>query len=128
MKKAVKNWLLFAEEDLKTAHILLREKIYNQVAFHSQQCAEKSLKALIEKYQIVPKIHKLPDLLNLCTKLEPKIEIFYEELIFLDKFYTSTRYPFIGGMLPEGSPTREDAEKSLEIAENIYNFVKKIVK
>lgn len=127
MRKMVREWLYFAEEDLKSAKILMREGIYNQVAFHSQQCAEKCLKALIEKHTIVPKIHKLLDLLELCIKSEPEVEVFSEELTSLDKFYTSTRYPFIIGMLSDRFPAKQDAEKSLKFAESIYIFANKII-
>jgi len=47
MKDEVKNWLDFAYEDLRMAELALKEKIYNQVCFHSEQCVEKVLKAII---------------------------------------------------------------------------------
>lgn len=34
-------WINFAEEDLLCAKTLLKENLYNQVCFHSQQAAEK---------------------------------------------------------------------------------------
>ncbi|MFH1318346.1 MAG: HEPN domain-containing protein, partial [Candidatus Omnitrophota bacterium] len=49
MKKQTKQWLIFADEDLRVAKIVFKEGIYNQVCFHSQQATEKSLKALIEE-------------------------------------------------------------------------------
>jgi HEPN domain-containing protein len=51
MNKNVANWLTFAEEDLHSAKILFRESIYNKVCFHSQQCVENSLKALLVFYK-----------------------------------------------------------------------------
>ena len=35
MKEKVSEWLKFAEEDLKTAELTLKEGIYNQTCFHS---------------------------------------------------------------------------------------------
>lgn len=41
------QWLAFARQDAQIADLAMREGIFNQVCFHSQQCVEKSLKALI---------------------------------------------------------------------------------
>ncbi len=63
------RWLQFAAEDLKMAELAIRESIYNQVCFHSQQSAEKAVKALLLfQGQVVPRTHLLGDLLRL---LEP---------------------------------------------------------
>lgn len=127
MKEQTKQWLSLAKEDLKVAQIVLKERIYNQVCFHSQQTAEKLLKALIEEKQNVPKEHRLPKLLQICINLSYKLKEFQEKLEFLDKFYTSTRYPFIVGMLPTGSPTEKDATTALKYAEEIHSYVHSIL-
>lgn len=44
----ISKWLEFAKEDLRTAELIVREGLFNQVCFHSQQCAEKALKAYVE--------------------------------------------------------------------------------
>jgi HEPN domain-containing protein len=125
MKRRVSQWLEFADEDYRMAQLAMEEKIYNQVCFHAQQCVEKSLKALIEARQKVPKIHKLDDILELCLRLGYMLEQYQNDIEFIDKFYTSTRYPFIVGMLPGGLPVKQDAEKALQIADTISNLVKK---
>lgn len=127
MNKRIREWINFADEDLRSANVLLKEGIFNQGCFHSQQCVEKSLKALIESKEKVPKIHKLGDLVEFCLRLGFPIENYRTDFEFLDKFYTSTQYPFIVGMLPGGLPTREDAEKSLHTANKIYDFVRRVL-
>ncbi len=122
MKEQSRKWLDFAGEDLKMAELAFKERIYNQVCFHSQQAAEKSLKALIEEKRKVPKEHRLPKLFRICEELGYNLEKFQEDFEFLDKFYTSTRYPFIVGILPEGFPTKVDAERSLKIAKKVYSL------
>jgi len=47
MKEEAKRWIEFAGEDLKIAELALKEKLYNQACFHSQQCVEKILKGFI---------------------------------------------------------------------------------
>lgn len=128
MKGQTSKWLAFAEEDIKAAKILLKEGIYNQVCFHFQQGAEKSLKALIEEKSKTPKEHRLIKLFKICKKLEYEIEEYQKKLEFLDKFYTSTKYPFIIGMLPGGQPSKKDAETTLESAEEIYSFATLVLK
>lgn len=123
MKEQSRKWLDFAGEDLKMAELAFKERIYNQVCFHSQQAAEKSLKALIEEKRKVPKEHRLPKLFRICEELGYNLEKSQEEFEFLDKFYTSTRYPFIVGILPEGFPTKADAERSLKIAKRVYSRI-----
>lgn len=106
----------------KASRVLLKENIYNQVCFHAQQGAEKSLKALIELKTKVPKEHSLSKLLKICKESGYELSQFREDMEYLDMFYTSTRYPFVVGVLPTGSPSKEDAEKSLTIVNNIYKF------
>ena len=43
MNEAVERWLAFAQEDMRMAELALKEGIYNQACFHSQQCVEKAL-------------------------------------------------------------------------------------
>jgi hypothetical protein len=50
MKKITELWLNVAFDDLVAAKQLLSvEGLTNLVAFHSQQCIEKSMKALLEE-------------------------------------------------------------------------------
>ena len=130
MKRRYKGFLFFAEEDMKSAKVLFKEEIYNQVCFHCQQVSEKSLKAYIKfKRKIVPKVHNLLELLNICIQCNKSFNTFLEECKFLDKFYIPTRYPeAIVGSLPEGLPTKEDAEKAIKYAEEIFSFVKNKLK
>ena len=61
MKKFTKEWLRAAYDDLITIEEIIDNSfLTNIVAFHAQQCIEKSMKAIIEEEEInIPKIHKL---------------------------------------------------------------------
>jgi HEPN domain-containing protein len=51
MKKISEEWLKAAKDDLRVADkIIADETLTHMVAFHSQQCIEKSLKAVMEEY------------------------------------------------------------------------------
>lgn len=125
MKDEVKNWMEFAHEDSRMAELALKEKIYNQACFHSEQCVEKVIKAfIIHKGRIHPQSHKLADILTYLGK-----SIFDDleaEIISLDRFYIPTRYPdALPGMLPEGLPSEKDAKEAIEISKLVFERAKK---
>lgn len=96
MKKATEAWLDFAHRDLEAAKILVEnEYVSNVVLFHSQQCVEKCLKALLEENSVpVPHIHsviKLHTLLAEQTKISLSIK--EDQLDLVDAVYIDTRYP-----------------------------------
>lgn len=128
MRDEVKNWLDFAYEDLRMAELALKEKIYNQVCFHSEQCVEKVLKAIIiYSGRIHPPSHKLVDLLTYLGK--SIFDDLKEEIILLDRFYIPTRYPdALPGSLPEGLPDEDDAKKALDTARLVLDKAKKELK
>lgn len=60
------------------------------------------------------------DIEDLSLQLPASIE----ELDFLNRVYRS-RYPPDIGLLPHGEPTKDDAQKALEIAQRIFAQVEK---
>lgn len=119
MNEAASRWLLFAREDLRMAELALKEGIYNQVCFHSQQCVEKILKGFITyKGQIHPQTHKLADLLS-CISPSPFDDL-KDEMLTLDRFYIPTRYPdALPGSLSESLPREKDAKESIELVRRV---------
>jgi HEPN domain-containing protein len=66
-KRLCDLWLERAEEDLRSARVLLDARLYNMVCFHSQQTVEKSLKGLLVSLgHPTPRIHNLIRLRKLC--------------------------------------------------------------
>ena len=113
------RWLEFAEQDLRTAEMTLSGEIFNQVCFHSQQCAEKCLKAcLTAAGELLPRTHRIVDLLGLLsTEAQAVVGDIKESLLELDQFYIPTRYPdALPGSLPEGLPQKSHAEAALAAA------------
>ena len=65
MSEARERWLAFAHEDLRVAEIALPEGLFNQVCFHSQQCVEKALKALLAQSAVsLPRTHAISELIK----------------------------------------------------------------
>ena len=123
-------WLQYAYDDLKSARVLLKEKIFNMVCFHSQQVAEKLFKSLIASYsEEIPRTHNLIRLHSICEDLyEDKLEIDNEALIFLNDVYIESRYPADFGILPSGQTGAEEAERAYAYAKNIDEFLRPKIK
>ena len=83
-----------AKLDLAAAASCERDELWAPAAFHWQQAAEKSLKALLSRAGITfPSTHDLRTLTKLTEKM---IEIDWpseHELVFLTSIYTMSRYP-----------------------------------
>jgi len=123
--RGINNWFSFAREDLAMARTALKERIYNQVCFHSQQGAEKMLKGFLkEKKQNVPRSHRLKELLGLCADIDVKFKTLKNKCVSLDRYYILTRYPdALPGTLLEGMPGKDDAEEALSVLEEVMDFV-----
>ena len=109
------------------AELAMQARIYNQVCFHAQQCAEKAIKSLMtDQGQLPPRTHLLGDLLAL---LHPNpLASFALEVQLLDRFYIPTRYPdALPGSLPEGLPDETDAQEALATAQRALNQVTQLV-
>ena len=113
MPHDAQKWLDFAREDLQMANLAMRDSLFNQVCFHAQQAAEKTLKYLLVTAGILPpKTHKLGDLLGLLPVAVP--DDLYRKLLLLDRFYIPTRYPdAVPGSLASGMPDQVDAKEAL---------------
>jgi HEPN domain-containing protein len=70
----VAEWVRVAEADYEAALALAKPRknfLYQSVCFHCQQCAEKYLKAFLQKHGTEPpRIHSLLNLNKACTKID----------------------------------------------------------
>jgi len=120
------KWMRFSDEDLKAADSTLGDEVFSAACFHAQQAVEKAIKAILAvKTGNIPRQHSILRLAEMSGNKE-FFEQHKDKFEFLDKFYAPTRYPdVLPGSLPEGLPGREDAEKAVESAKEIVDFVKK---
>jgi len=89
MKRISEEWLKAAKDDLIVIEkIIDDEHLTHMVAFHSQQCIEKSLKAIIEEYEMGHmRIHNLERLFEI-VKPHLSFDIDIVQIENLDKLYT----------------------------------------
>jgi len=121
----MQRWLELAGDDVRMAELAMAEGILHQVCFHSEQAAEKLLKAyLVSRKGSYPKTHSLIQLFHLCRMEDSGFEDLAERCEFLDQFYIATRYPDAPiATGPAGSPSMPDAEKAMSAATYIRTFV-----
>ncbi len=119
------DWIKAAEIDLKSAKILgIETDLSAPIAFHSQQAAEKAIKAIILKKS--HKISKTHDLMKLANEAEIANGDIIANLKYLNRFYQPTRYPdAIAGSLETGLPTKQEADTALQSAKAIVEFIRK---
>ena len=55
-----------------------------------------------------------------AQQLSPIINVDMADLDFLSEVYVESRYPPDIGLLPHGEPTKEDAQKALEFAQQVF--------
>lgn len=122
-EELVKEWLTLADDDLRLAELTMEdtEPAYWAAAFHCQQAAEKSLKSFLAYNEYhVEKTHDIEFLVKLCMKFLPEMEQFIETGATLSEYAVETRYPAARFEI-----TKMKAEKAVETARNIYEFVLK---
>ena len=124
--KPHEEWLFKAEHDLKSAELLLQsvEPLYDIVVYHTQQSAEKALKAfLTSRMKEIDKSHNLILLVEKCIQESAKFDTIYDDCIFLNPYATLYRYPE-GDLMPD----MNEVEKSIESAKKILHLVKTLLK
>ena len=121
MNPAVAEWISKAEGDFTTAGRELRARKspnYDAVCFHTQQCAEKYLKAMLVSQNVeFPKTHDLLILHTLCASAGIFTGFTKEALGRLSGYAVRARYP-------GNQPTLGEARDALGIAMDIRKFAR----
>jgi HEPN domain-containing protein len=121
MNPAVAEWVAKAEGDFLTAGRELRARKspnYDAVCFHTQQCAEKYLKAVLqENNKRIPKIHFLLELLAMILKFDGSYEFLKADLEILEDYSVRFRYP---GHFAE----KDEAQSAYAAAGAVRKFIR----
>ena len=113
-------WIEKAERDLILARKSFSLNFYDYATFHSQQCAEKALKAfLVSKGRPIRRTHDIGELILLCSEIDPEfMRLFDEDVDILTAYAVEARYPTLY------EPGKDEAEKTIKLAELVLQFVK----
>jgi len=120
MKPITSEWIDKAEADLATAQReidALDKPNYDAVCFHTQQCAEKYLKACLQEADIsFRKTHDLAELLDSALSIDPTLESLRPDLNSLSAFAVEYRYP---GESAEIDEAREALERCRKVRQTV---------
>lgn len=125
MKDETKEWFDYAEENFKSAEILLKNHLYNVCLQNVQQAIEKYLKALLtEKSITFSKTHSIRKLINELKTEKIEVDINDEEIDLIDSIYLPSKYP-LGSALPDFYPNETICKECIEIAAKVKPKIKK---
>lgn len=121
LRKEVRRWCRYAEEDLQTARQLVNRPggVPRHPAWLAQQAAEKALKAVLIREQIeFPRTHNLSTLRDLIPS-DWSVTAVQADLGQLSRFAVESRYP-------ENVPdvTEEEARAAVADAQRIVTAVR----
>jgi len=119
--RIVNEWLGKANADIAVAERLLRDEaiFLNAVTFHSQQAAEKYLKALLTCWSIeFPKTHVLAKLIELVETHNATLAGSLLDAIVLTPYGVELRYP---GDRPDA--TEDEAREAVTLARQVRDAV-----
>jgi HEPN domain-containing protein len=120
-RELVRMWLNKAEEDFCVSkHLLTQQSGYHgAIGFHSQQAAEKFLKAYLVRHQVeFPKTHDLEKIFDLVSSVDKKLADSLRHTAVLSIYGVEVRYP---GDMPELS--FEDAHKANVLAAEVREAI-----
>jgi len=117
----VRAWLTKAGKDLATAEYELRADppFTDDIVFHAQQAAEKSLKGFLSWHRIpFRKTHNLVELGEACCRIDQSLESLLRRAAPLTEYAWKFRYP--------GDPEEASAEEAAEAlarAREVFDLV-----
>jgi HEPN domain-containing protein len=118
-----REWLNRAYSDLTIARAGAQDVYLEDLCFHTQQAAEKAIKALLIKYKVeFPYVHDISQLLTLLERAGREIPGLIKEAEKLTRFAIFTRYP---GLAP---PVKSDEyEQAVAIAEQVIRWAEGLI-
>jgi HEPN domain-containing protein len=128
MKDETRQWLEYAQENLCSAEVLLKNGLYNPCLQNAQQTVEKMLKALlVEKNIKIKKTHSVGELARLLKDTGAEVHISEDECELFDSIYLPSKYP-VGGILPDYEPDETICRQCLGIANRILMKIADIIR
>ena len=115
-------WLHKALNDLKSAQRLSEgaDPIFDTAIYHTQQCAEKSLKAYLAfSQQPIQKSHDVAFLVELCCEIDQSFDILTEHAHMLNPYSSAFRYPDVAI-----EPDEEDVREAIDSAKRVFEFAR----
>jgi len=127
MKDETKKWLEYADDNFRSAKILLDSDLYNPTLQNVQQAVEKMLKALCVEFSIkFKRTHSINELVTILARNNLEAGLTPDECDLLDSIYLPSKYP-LASVLPDFEPDAEVCKRCITIAESLRKTVHKIL-
>jgi len=119
------RWLRQANQDLDDANFTLAGGRFNLACFLGQQAAEKAIKGYLYRRGAENVWgHSLIDLCEDAKLFDFFFDVIKSEARQLDKYFEITRYPnYLPGGIPSEAFDKIDADRSIELAQQVVTFV-----
>ena len=118
-----RDWLSYAEDDRREAHIAFERGSWREACFHAQQACEKLLKAYLIKRGIFIPTYDLGILSDEVARYVKEVKELISELKQLTKHYFTARYPNSARKL--GVRYDENvASRCIQIMEKLWNMLR----
>lgn len=123
MKEQTKTWLEYADENLRSARVLLESNLFNPCLQNAQQAIEKMLKAVLAESGIkIKKTHSINELVTILAENDLSVNIKEDERDLIDSIYLPSKYP-AGGVLPNFEPDMQICRQCLAIANRVKESI-----
>jgi HEPN domain-containing protein len=122
VRKIVAGWMHKAHQDVRAAEALLLQDapLLYPSCFHSQQAAEKYLKAYLTQRQVeFPKTHSIREILDLVRTVDKELADRLLPAVALTPYGVEVPYP---GDVPE--PSQNETEDDLALARKVADAVR----
>ena len=127
MRDETKQWLSYADDNLRSARVLLESELFNPCLQNAQQAVEKTLKAaMVESGIKFKKTHSISELVTLLAQKKMRVSITEEECDLLDSIYLPSKYP-LGSVLPNFEPDLQICERCISVAEQVKISVESLL-
>lgn len=114
-------WLEKARHDLSSAQKLFSDvdPVFDTAVYHTQQSAEKALKAFLAFFnQPIKKTHDLGELVDLCMEIDPSFAELYDPVEELTPYSIVFRYP-----AEVMEPEKKEVAEAIQLAQKVLKFV-----
>ncbi len=116
-------WWQYAEENKKSAEVLLTQSLFNPCIQNAQQAVEKYLKTvLVAKGLPLRRTHSIQELTRLLNVVGIAIPLSPEDIDLLDAVYLPSKYP-LGSAMPNFNADDSICRKCLGFMEDVRNAV-----
>jgi HEPN domain-containing protein len=127
MKDETKKWLDYADDNFRSAKILLESSLYNPSLQNVQQAVEKMLKALCIEFSLkFKKTHSINELMIILAQNNLKTGLAPEECDLFDSVYLPSKYP-LTSVLPDFEPDVKICKKCITIADRLRQTIERIL-